>query len=229
MASPAQRHFMRVSAGKSAAEAAVKGRSLEQTNQYEIMLIQLAEDKRRLKEIQSFERKAELKAELLPEYAPYVDGVLESDAGVQDDVLMTLMVWRIDAGDLWGALEIGKYAMAHNLVTPEQYKRDTATLLAEEVADYALNKVLSQKETVNPELVLLTQQATADRDMPDEVRSKLHKAVGVAVADMNRELALTHLNRALELNKNSGVKKLIERIERDRKKAEQEAAQDDSN
>jgi hypothetical protein len=220
---------MRVSAGRSAAEAAVKGRSLEQTNQYEIMLIQLAEDKRRLKEIQSFERKAELKAELLPEYAPYVDGVLESDAGVQDDVLMTLMVWRIDAGDLWGALEIGKYAMAHNLVTPEQYKRDTATLLAEEVADYALNKVLSQKETVNPELVLLTQQTTADHDMPDEVRSKLHKAVGVSVADMNHELALTHLNRALELNKNAGVKKLIERIERDRKKAEQEAAQDDTN
>lgn len=38
------------------------------------MLMQLAEHRRRLKQIQSIERKIEVKRQLLPEYAAYIQG-----------------------------------------------------------------------------------------------------------------------------------------------------------
>ena len=38
----------------------------------------------------------EAKRTMLPEYMPWVQGVLHADAGGQDDVLMTVMVWLMD-------------------------------------------------------------------------------------------------------------------------------------
>ncbi|STH42997.1 small terminase subunit [Escherichia coli] len=45
--------------------------------------------------------------ELLPKYAAWAEGVLAAGGAQQDDVLMYVMLWRIDAGDYAGALEIG--------------------------------------------------------------------------------------------------------------------------
>ncbi len=38
---------------------------------------------------------------------PGAEGVLAAGGAQQDDVLMYVMLWRIDAGDYAGALEIG--------------------------------------------------------------------------------------------------------------------------
>ncbi|MCW8965197.1 MAG: phage terminase small subunit [Candidatus Pacearchaeota archaeon] len=215
MNSPAKKFFQNTTAASNDLDQVE--RSHAQANQYEIMLMQLAEHKRALKEIQSREKKAELKAEILPDYVPYVDGVIESDIGIQDLVLMTIMVWRIDTGDLRGALEIGKYALAHDLKTPEQYNRDTATLLAEEIAEY----VIAQGEDSDVfELALITEMETRTYDMPDQVRAKIHKAIGLSLASKNYDMAIEHLERALELDKKSGVTKLVEKFKRDLKKAQ---------
>lgn len=215
MNSPAKKFFQHTTAASIDLDQ-VK-RTHAQANQYEIMLMQLAEHKRALKEIQSREKKAELKAEILPDYIPYVNGVIESDIGIQDLVLMTVMVWRIDTGDLAGALDIGKYALAHNLKTPEQYNRDTATLLAEEIAEY----VIAQGEDSEVfELALIADLQTKDFDMPDQVRAKVHKAIGLSLASKNYDLAIEHLERALELDKKSGVTKILEKFKRNLKNAQ---------
>lgn len=39
-----------------------------------------------------------------------MNGVLEQGKGAQDDILMTVMLWRLDTGDIAGALEIARYA-----------------------------------------------------------------------------------------------------------------------
>ena len=184
----------------------------EQTgNAYELQLIQLSDHKRQLKQTQSIERKKELKAKMLPDYEPYVSGILEADSGAQDEIMMTIMLWRIDAGDISGALEIAEYALRHNLTPPEQFKRDTATLIAEEVAE----------QTTNLDQLVITLDLTRDKDMPDEVRAKLHKAIGINIGDNNYDEALHHLNRALELHQGSGVKKLIEQFTRAKKKSDE--------
>ncbi|CAJ0700366.1 hypothetical protein LMG18102_03202 [Ralstonia mannitolilytica] len=228
MTSPARNHFLRASAAL-AAQAQQDANPLRHATGHELMLAQLAEHKRQLKAVQSIERKAELKRKLLPEYAAWVEGVLQSDAGLQDEVFMTVMVWHIDAGDLAGALPMAAYAIRHKLAMPDQYQRTTACLIAEEFANMAL-KAIDAGEAVDMVALVSVADLVADEDMPDEVRAKLHKALGYAnyaqagTADsvraaILRQAALAELKRALELHEKCGVKKDIERIEREIKNA----------
>lgn len=215
MSSPARRHFLSASAAVSKAEEST---TRADATQYELMLAKLAEDRRRLHDVQSMERKAEVKRQILPEYAPWIEGVLAGNQGVQDDVLMTVMVWRIDAGDLAGALPIARYAIAHKLSMPDQYKRTTACLIAEEFADTAL-KTIADGSNTDAGALLDVIALTQNQDMPDEVRAKLHKALGYAVMGTEKERALGNLKRALALHEKVGVKKDIEKLERELKNA----------
>ena len=153
MLSPARRHMLR----QSAVEAAQRENNpLRHATGYELMLLKLNEDKRTLKKVRSLEKKAEIKRRLLPDYAPWVNGVLSEGHGAQDAILMTVMIWRLDAGDIPGALAIARYALRFGLVPPDNYKRNsTAYLLAEDVADAAMRAWVA-KETVDPAPLLTT-------------------------------------------------------------------------
>ena len=217
MTSPARRHFERVSAALAAADA---GEAPMQGEAYELMQAALFEDYRLLKSTQSMERKAEIKREILPKYAEYVSGVLEAGQGAQDDVLMRVMLWRIDAGDLAGAIAIAKYATKHGLTPPDQFERGTPAIIAEEVADQALKQLDEEGADTTALLVHLVdvEALTRDADMHDQIRAKLHKALGYACrATGQLDDAQHHLERALALNDRIGVKKDLERLERERK------------
>lgn len=232
MISPAKAHFLRKTAEKEAAEAAASGNQLAGSTGYELMLAKVDADMRRLKEIQSIERKIEVKREILPDYDAYIDGAIAGDTGVQDDVLMTAMVWLVDTGNYDRALQIAEYALRHKLAMPGQYRRTLGALIAEEVSDAAKRK-LSAKESaadlIDP--LLRTDEITKDEDMPDESRARLYKAIGLIYASelgdpsgiraveapeylSVAETALDYLRRALSKDEKCGVKKDIERTER---------------
>lgn len=213
MLSPARRHFLRVSGAQSTGPLALAGAPAG--NPYDLMLAKLHSDRVRLKAVQSIERKALVKAELLPDYFPWVDGVLAGDRGSQDDVLATVLVWAIDAGAFGRALDIAEYALRHGLVLPDQYERPIATVLADEIADKAL-VALRADQPFDAEVLSRTNALTADRDMPDQARAKLLKALGMALRSADRKAdALAALSRALELNPNAGVKRDIAALEAD--------------
>ncbi|CAN7193531.1 phage terminase small subunit [Trinickia sp. LjRoot230] len=215
MASPARRHFQRVSASLAAASAA-PGETLA-GSAYELMLAKLATDRRRLKSIMSIERKIEVKrVELLPEYVDYVAGALAGGRGAQDDVLTTVMIWRVDAGDYAGALDIARYAIAHRMTLPDQYDRPLATAVAEEFAEAALASFKhGETAAVGRSQLVEVSQLTESADMHDQVRAKLHKALGYAAErDGDGAGALEHLCRALELDSRAGVKQDIARLEK---------------
>ncbi|WP_449757996.1 phage terminase small subunit [Erwinia persicina] len=216
MTSPAQRHVMRQQAVEASQRA---DGALRHANGYERMLMKLNEDKRRLKKVRSVESKAQMKRDMLPGYLPWVAGVLSQGKGAQDAILMTVMIWRLDAGDIPGALEIARYALQYGLVPPDTYRRNsTAYLLAEEVADAATRK-WTAKELVDISPLLATLELTKSEDMPDQVRAKLHKITGYVLRDVGRALeAMEHLKRALQLHQGSGVKKDIERLGTELKK-----------
>lgn len=235
MTSPARRHFLRVTAAQmdAATEAA---NPLRHATGHELMLAQLADHKRRLKLVQSIERKADLKRELLPDYAAWVEGVLEADNGVQDEVFMTVMVWHIDVCDFAGALPLAQYAIRHTLAMPDQYQRTTACLIAEEYATMAL-KTAEAGQPVDVDTLVAVLNLTDDQDMPDEVRAKLYKAVAYAQLGLiettpaaqvqsHRTFALNALKRALELHDKVGVKKDIEKLERELKNAASAGSQE---
>ncbi len=228
MTSPARNHFLRKTAAR-VAEAAEASNPLRGASGHELMLAQLAEHKRQLKQVQSIERKADTKRAMLPAYAAWVQGVLESGAGLQDEVFMTVMVWHIDVGDFAAALPLAAYAIQHDLVMPDHYRRTTACLIAEEYAAMAI-KAVQAGQAVDAEALAEVADLVTDQDMPDEVRAKLHKAIGYVTAaaagkadpvwqQAMRESALRHLRRALELHDKAGVIKDIERLEREIKNA----------
>lgn len=226
MLSPARQFRMRALAAAASA-AAEPGGSLEHASGYELMMHKLRQDRSRLKRLESQAAKIELKRELLPDYMPYIEGALQG-RGAQDEVLMTVMVWRIDAGDWSGALEIAEYALRYKLDLPDQFGRNLPCLIAEEFADQA-----ARGEGVPCNLLIATDRLLADKDMPDQVRAKLAKAIGYAYLAMLeagiedeaeqhqlRKLALEQFQRALRLHDKAGVKKDIERLERELKKSQ---------
>jgi len=210
MTSPAQRHRERMLAQATASAAGDNGAAQATGSAYELMLAKLAEDKRSLKALQSREAKIELKRKLLPEYAAWVQGVVEADQPVQDDVVATILVWSVDTGAIESALQIGAYMLRHNLQLPAHYQRDLPTTLVEEVADQAGRP----GNTVNAAQLLEVGALTDGCDMPDEVRSKLHKALGLSLREQSPAQALEHLQRALQLNARAGVKQEITKLEK---------------
>lgn len=214
MVSSLRKHYERITAAQAAANA---GNEPMHGDAYHLMHARLFEDYRRLKSVQSVERKIEIKREILPNYAEYVDGVLDAGRGAEDEVLMRIMLWRIDVGDIPGALPIARYAMRHGLDPGEQFQRSTAAILAEESAEQAL--ALADDDDSMLDALCEINELIDGRDMHDQIRAKLHKAIGNGYrASNDLPDALTHYQRAFELNDRAGVKQDIDRIEKALKK-----------
>lgn len=186
-------------------------------NNYELMLKLLHEHKRRLKTVQSSERKAEVKAQFIPEYRDYLAGVIHAGTGQQNDVLTTVMLWCIDAGEYSEGLDLAEYVLTHEIDMPDQYERTAPTLVTEEVANQAL-KFIDSETPVAIEHLERVSNMVAELDIYDQVRAKLMKAMGITYGkggDNGR--AIAHLKKALELDEKSGVKKLIQEFEKAQK------------
>ncbi|MDR5883601.1 phage terminase small subunit [Caballeronia sp. LZ032] len=217
MSSPARRHQARIRAAQAAASVA-PGKTLAGTRQYELMLAKLAVDKRRLKSLQSVARKIDVKREVLPEYVDYVAGVLEGGRGAQDDVIATVMIWRIDAGDYAGALDIARYALRHAMTLPEHYERALPAAVAEEFAEAAL-RAFSTGEIFPVDFLQEVDELTRSYDMHDQIRAKLQKALGYALEKSDPVRALEMFRRAVDLHDRVGVKKDITRLENELRSA----------
>ncbi|NRN19502.1 terminase [Serratia marcescens] len=224
MLTPAQRHFQRVMAERH-------GKTEEFTEAartaHEQILHRLRMDQSALKRVQSDQAKAEMKKQLLPHYEGWIEGTLDGNSGRQDEVIVTLMIWAIDAGDYPLAVRIGRYVIEHNLAMPDRFHRTAATALVEELCDPILVQVKADESTdLTAHLHVLEElaQIVDGKDMPDVVLAKLFKARGFALRggdDAAQAKALELLRQALKLDANAGVKKAIESLARQVKKAGQ--------
>lgn len=184
----ARKHFQQHQA-KSAAKTAAEFGTMQNTSAYEQQLLQLNSDKNRLKNIQSTQNKVELKRQLLPNYKPYIQGVLEVKPGVQDAVITEILVWAIDIGDYSFALDLAKYVLEHGLKLPDRFERSEACFITEDIAE-AFLKVLKTDVVISEndfyqlyrleDLINDESLASSKRDMPDEVKAKLYLALGKA-------------------------------------------------
>ncbi|HCA3526884.1 TPA: terminase [Klebsiella quasipneumoniae] len=226
MLTPAQKHFQTVMAERH-------GKTDEQSDTartaHEQIMHRLRMDQSALKRVQSDQAKAAMKRQLLPNYEGWIEGTIDGDSGRQDEVIVTLMVWAIDAGDYAQAARIGRYVVTHGLLMPDRFNRTAATVLVDEICDPILVQVKADDTTdVTPYLAVLDEVAefTAGSDMPDVVRAKLCKARAFALRNGTTEeqsAALALLRQALILDAGAGVKKEIERLARAVKKAAADA------
>lgn len=235
MFSPALRNRQNVLAQQSSGKPIGTARPMPTTgpvaSEYQLLLAALGLDLNTLRNIESVERKIEAKRGMIGRYMPWVDGAIEGDTGAQDEIVVTILIWLIDLAAWPAALDVARYVLAHDLQLPERYSRKPATLIAEEFAEAGLR----HPAEIDLATLQAVQELTAGADMHDQVRAKLHKAIGLALAAQAEafepeaesgvaggkaalvDAALNELNRARSLNPNSGVKKLIEKLERDRK------------
>lgn len=176
------------------------------------MLAKLYADSQALRTIQSTESKIARKRTLLPDYLPYIEGTLESPPR-EDPVLMTCMVWALDVEDYQLALRIGRFALQHGLSMPDRFQRNTATVLAEQIADMQLASAV-KAGPVNGELLVEVATLVDRCDMPDQVRAKLFKALGIFYEAHDKSAALDCYTRAFDLDTKIGVKKPIEQLQR---------------
>ncbi|WP_224798161.1 phage terminase small subunit [Idiomarina abyssalis] len=209
---PAEKHRQRILASKRTSDdvdASRKG-----ANEYELMLMQLAEHKRSLKQAQSIERKKAMKSEIVSEYDAYIDGVLDAKSGQQDDVLMTLLIWHIDAGNYDRALDIAEYAVSHDLQTPDQYERTIGCLIVEEIADAALASD-NDETPFNHDVLERTAELTAELDMFDQVRAKFYRAIAESHERYgNEKEAIDFYERALKLHDRVGCKQALNALKK---------------
>ena len=192
--------------------------------------MRLQHDLRRLKEIQSIARRIEVKREMLPAYTDWVAGLLDggrtAGAGIAEDVLPTVMVWLIDTGDYARALLLAEHVIAYDVPLPSRYERSAAALIVEEIADAAI-RAQTAKAPFPLDVLEHVAELTADADMHDQVRAKLHKAIGTELARAADAIdpakpefaalaqrALDPLRRAVALHDRVGVAGQIKRLER---------------
>jgi len=192
--------------------------------------MRLQHDLRRLKEIQSIARRVDVKREMLPAYTDWVAGLLDggrnAGAGIAEDVLPTVMVWLIDTGDYARALLLAEHVIAYDVPLPSRYERSAAALIVEEIADAAI-RAQTAKQAFPLEVLENVAELTADADMHDQVRAKLHRAIGTALARAAEDLdptkpefvvaavaALAPLRKAVALHDRVGVAGQIKRLEK---------------
>lgn len=203
----------------------------EAVSEYNILLTVLHNDLREIRDIQSVEARNPVKAQKAATYADWVKGALAAGAegkAVQDEIVVTQMIWAMDYGDYDYALEIAEHCLTHGLNLPEQYKRTMGCMIAEEIAEDAL----AARGAVSTPILLRTHALTEKADMPDQARAKLLKALGRAFAEdatnfdpeadnavAGGKTALTAaavscLSEALKLNKKVGVKKELDALKK---------------
>lgn len=221
MLTPAQRHFDKVMAERRGTKDDVV-----QGSAYEQQLYRLRIDQRRLSQYQSHTTRADMKREMLPAYDGWIEGALSANTGQSDEIVTTCMVWSVDAGLYRDALRLAEYVIGHNLPMADKYQRTAACFVVDQLSEAALLnfKIASTNNpAIEIDILLRLQELTADKDMPDEARAKLLKAIGYTQRQSTNQAdqasALIWLQRALAAHKDAGVKKDIEVLERNLKKA----------
>lgn len=234
----ARRHQERIAAqlatGLAVASAVVAPQidpNSEGASTYNALMAVLEDNLRALKNIESHEARVPAKAEMAKTFEAWVEGALAHDPATgpapQDDIVVTMMIWAIDTGDIARAIQLGKHVLDNNLAMVPQFKRTPACLLAEEVGQKTIEGIIAPTAM---ELAAVDHM-TANYDMPDGARAKLKKAFGLAMAQLAEveddpenaiagikaarvAMALDALTLAQRLDKKSGVKKQIEALTR---------------
>jgi len=204
---------------------------------YQLKLAALGNDLRQLSNTKSLERKIELKRTMIETYRPWIEGALSADRPAQDEIVGTMLVWAIDIADWPLALDIARHVLTYGLALPDRFRRSPAELIAEQVAEAGILADPTVSLTTLQQVEALTEAA----DMPDEIRAKVKKAIGLAfrakadafdptaesgVAGGKAALiaaATSYLDRAVQLDDSCGVKVVIRQLAAEAKRLADDA------
>lgn len=227
----ARQHFQQHQA-QATAEQAVEFGSMQQLNAYEQQLLQLNQDRSRLKNMQSDQLRIEFKKQNIAHYLPYVQGILAVKPKVQDEVMTEIMVWSIDIADYALALDLADYVLSAGLKLPDRFGRSEACFITESISEQVI-KQLKNDEMIDIGILQRLERLINDeklsvevRDMPDEAKAKLYLALGRTSLKLQYyQDAKNYLQQAIDLHEHCGGKTDLNNALKQLKLAEQEQEQ----
>ena len=165
-----------------------------------------------LKETKSIQEKIAKKKAWLPEYMGYIEGSLAVSPSNQNNTLITLMIWAIDAGEYEIGTRIAEYAILNDMVMPDGYSRGIAEFVTEQSATDFIDD--TDLAVANASIIQRIIDLGVGEQMVDEVRAKIFRALGNTLKDAQPVEALNAYKNALRLNSKVGCKKELTALEK---------------
>lgn len=210
----ARNHRLRVLAEQSAKSTNEYGDMRKDVSVYELQLVELKNDKSVLSNVKSEIERGQAKAFLIPKYLPYVEGIISADQKVNDDIVTTIMTWCFDAHLFNEGLKIAEFALKHDLDMPDAFSRDTASVVAEEISNTALN-VMKQGQNFDLAVLLKAESLTQHANMHDQIRAKLFCAIGRCYYQAEDwKSAVNYMTKAIGRKDNIGCKEELRKAEK---------------
>lgn len=210
--SPAMKHRALVEAQKSASSDDNGDIPVNQ-QLYRAFTIKLRSDLARLAKIPSKIERNRIKGELIAEYEDFLEPLLKAGiTGQHNHVFARLLIWCVDAGHYDRALELLAVAMANDLSTPSQFSaRKLPEIIVE---DIAMAVIHSPEPDQLLDMLERLEALVRDISLPDYVKAKLFKALGLASMNQDDEKSLNWFQQAFTYNPKGGVKSHINRLEK---------------
>ena len=203
------------------AQAAIQSQDadLSEMTEYRRLLQSLQADKAIIKGLNGVSDKIAAKTEMLPRYAEWLSGVIESGQVQSDDrITPTCLIWLIDTGRIDEAIPLAETAIRAGVESSDEYQRSLPEIIIEEAAER-----IAAGADVSPEhLNTLVAWASGKNEsglhllnMADQIRAKMLKAAGERAEEAgDTALALSRYRAAVDYNDKIGVKKRIAALEK---------------
>ncbi|WP_279459918.1 terminase endonuclease subunit [Aeromonas veronii] len=231
MSSPGQRHKQRVHAMQGAELAACTGVATGAVaDSLHLQMIALEQDVVRLRKLARIGDRVNMKRdELMPKYRPYVErylaSVAESGQPYQNELFQRLVIWAFDVGDFDTGIAWAELAIKQGQRTPNNFKRDWATFVADTVLEWA-EKNAAEGHAVEPWFSRVFDKVRNEWRLNEKLTAKWFKAAGClllrdqdgqprpsAVGDSaTLEQAAHWLLQAEKLHRKAGVNTLLLKI-----------------
>lgn len=215
---PAWRHRQSVLDAKAKAEAEAKGVATggKENRDFDLLLSSLENDLRRLGTLpQGTARNAVKRQELIPQYLPHLEKYQAAGHTYANPVLVQVMIWLFDIGDIEQALRLACLAAEQKQQLPERFtRRDIATFAADATLEWAKGQ-LNQKQAIEPHFsAVLALVESGKWQIHDAIQVKFLRLQVDQVKDSAPAQALEFCRRIIALDPGAQLKTIIERLEK---------------
>lgn len=146
-------------------------------NAYNLQFSSLETDLKRVSMLPRGTARVELKkSELLPKYMPYVTKYIEAGDNYSNAILVQVMIWLFDVGNIPEALKLADLSIAQKQSMPERFTRSVHTFTADAFLDYCIERKI-RGESLDPNFAQMYEKVLA-WPVHDVIKMKYMKIKG---------------------------------------------------
>lgn len=186
----------------------------EDTAKYELLMAGVAADRKRISEKPQGAERLPLKREACAVYTPFVNKYISTGKTYRNEVLVQVMIWRFDLGEINEAVRLAEIAIAQKQPMPERFSSTTPVFVADAVLDWS-NTQRQNGGAVSPYFDFVFDNLDT-WPLHDVQKAKYCKfAAELAVAENNFAEAAAFCDRAIGYDANCKIKTMRAAIDKE--------------